>query len=170
MSIATPSGADWPRLFEGLLGCCHAAELRAPSSAELARLRRARTFIASACVDTIDLVRMAQSAQLSRFHFLRRFRAVFGETPHEYLTRCRIERAKTLLLESDAPVTEICFEVGYGSVGSFSSLFARHVGRSPEHFRRRWLPSAAVTRPVPGCFLAMFGTSNIREATRGAVR
>jgi AraC-like DNA-binding protein len=155
---------DWPQLFTGLLTASSAAK-RPHNPAELARLRRARTFIESRCGDAIDLEAMAAAARLSRFHFLRRFRGAFGETPHELLTRCRIERAKTLLLESDTPITEICFAVGYGSPGTFSSLFTRHVGRSPERFRRRWFPSAAIIRPIPGCFLAMFGPSNIREAS-----
>jgi AraC-like DNA-binding protein len=163
---ASPANApDWALLFEGLLTACAAAE-RPVNAAELSRLRRARVFIASHCTDPLDLDAMAASARLSRFHFQRRFRGAFGETPHELLTRCRIERAKTLLLETDAPITSICFEVGYGSVGSFSTLFARHVGRPPERFRRRWFPSAAIARPVPGCFLAMFGPSNIGEAPR----
>ena len=161
--------SGWPELFTGLLTATHAAD-RSHNPAELARLRRARAFITSRCGDPIDLDAMAAAARLSRFHFLRRFRGAFGETPHELLTRCRIERAKTLLLESDTPITTICLEVGYGSLGSFSSMFARHVGRSPERFRRRWFPSAAIARPIPGCFLAMFGPSNIGEAVAPGLR
>jgi AraC-like DNA-binding protein len=163
-AIVPPAELDWASLFESLLTACANTSERPVNAAELSRLRRARSFIAMHCTDGLDLDAMAQSARLSRFHFLRRFRGAFGETPHEFLTRCRIERAKTLLLETDIPITSICFEVGYGSVGSFSSLFARMVGRSPERFRRRWFPSAAIARPIPGCFLTMLGPSNIGEA------
>ncbi len=162
--MVEPREIDWARLFEGLLAACAERSVRPSSPAELARLRRARGFIAAHCGDALDLDAMAAAARLSRFHFQRRFSAAFGETPHELLTRCRIERAKTLLLETDTPVTEICLDVGYASLGSFSSMFTRHVGRSPDRFRRRWFPSAAIARPIPGCFLAMFGASNIGEA------
>lgn len=101
------------------------------------RLARARDFIDSSLGQTINLAAMARVACLSPHHFLRSFKAVFGLTPHQYLTRARIERAKELLRETDYPVTEICFIVGFESLGSFSSLFRRYAAASPAQFRKQ---------------------------------
>src|SRR6267142_1571386 len=96
----------------------------------LTRLLRARDEIHARYAEALPLEHLAKEAALSRFHFLRSFRAAFGETPHRYLTRVRIEAAKRLLL-ADAPVTDVCLEVGFQSLGSFSALFARMVGAPP---------------------------------------
>jgi AraC-like DNA-binding protein len=100
---------------------------------------------------------LAHEAALSPFHFLRMFRAAFGETPHQYLTRVRIEAAKRLLL-ADAPVTDVCFDVGFQSLGSFSALFARRVGAPPSAFRRRVHHFAFGPQRVyiPHCYLQAF--------------
>ena len=116
---------------------------------------------------------VAAHANLSPYHFLRLHKQAFRETPHEFLTRLRIERAKTLLAGGSHNVTEACFEVGFSSLGSFSTLFARNVGLSPSEYRRYVRSSISVpntVRPlfVPSCFLAMLYGSpedrNIREA------
>ena len=100
------------------------------------RLRRARRFI-DECYDLpLDLNQISRQACLSRFHFLRLFRDTFETTPHQYLIQRRIEKAKELLRLKEMSVTDVCFEVGFESLGSFSALFRRCVGtgmrRRPE--------------------------------------
>jgi AraC-like DNA-binding protein len=122
-----------------------------------ARVLRARDAIHARYADPLRIGELAREAALSPFHFLRTFRSAFGETPHRYLTRVRIEAAKRLLL-ADAPVTDVCFEVGFQSLGSFSALFARRVGAPPSAFRRRvhHFAFGAQRVYVPHCFVAAF--------------
>jgi AraC family transcriptional regulator len=100
------------------------------------RLHRARDFMDSNLDRELTLPAVADAAYFSAHHFLRTFKQAFGETPHQYLTRRRIAWAQRLLLNSDMPVTEICTAVGFESLGSFSWLFSRRVGLSPDAFRR----------------------------------
>src|SRR6266705_1836110 len=87
------------------------------------RLCRARTYI-DECYDLpLDLNEISKQACLSRYHFLRLFRKAFATTPHQYLIHRRIEKAKELLRVRSLSVTDVCFEVGFESLGSFSSLF-----------------------------------------------
>ena len=96
----------------------------------------------------LDVARLAAIAHVSAAHFSRSFRATFGETPHRYLQRRRIERAMYLLRTTERTVTDICMEVGFSSLGTFSRTFAVVVGESPSRFRRRGpMPSA------PSCFV-----------------
>lgn len=123
-------------------------------------LAHAREFMRHAYGRPVSLPDVAARANLSPYHFLRVYKQAYGETPHEFLTRLRIERAKTLLARGGHNVTEACFEVGFSSLGSFSALFNRHVGLSPSEYRRYVRSSVAVPRTVrplfvPGCFLAM---------------
>jgi AraC-like DNA-binding protein len=101
---------------------------------------------------TLDLDMLAAEAGFSKFHFTRAFKDTYGETPANYLTRRRIERAKDLLRSANLTVTEVCMLVGFSSLGSFSSRFSELVGLSPRAFQR-----AAAARggppPIPGCFL-----------------
>ncbi len=122
-----------------------------------ARVLRARDAIHARYAEPLRLDQLAREAALSPFHFLRIFRSAFGETPHQYLTRVRIEAAKRLLL-ADAPVTDVCFEVGFQSLGSFSALFARRVGAPPSTFRRRLHHFAfgAQRVYVPHCYVDAF--------------
>jgi AraC family transcriptional regulator len=101
------------------------------------RLNRGRDFIHARFESAPTLSDIASAACLSTFHFLRGFKAVFGMTPHEYLSACRVERAKFLLERTELPVTEICFSVGFESLGSFSSWFTRLTGSSPRAWRGR---------------------------------
>jgi transcriptional regulator GlxA family with amidase domain len=109
----------------------------------------------SAYAQPIDLDALAARAHCSRFHFLRSFRAAYGETPGAYLTRRRIERAKDLLRSANLSVTEVCFLVGFASLGSFSARFTELVGMPPSAYR-----DEAVRRggppPIPGCVLMMW--------------
>jgi len=100
------------------------------------RLNRGRDFIHARFESALTLPEIASAACLSPFHFLRGFKAVFRMTPHEYLSTCRVERAKFLLERTELPVTEICFSVGFESLGSFSSWFTRLTGFSPRAWRR----------------------------------
>ena len=119
----------------------------------LERLDRARRFM-DLCYDLpLDLDEISSHACFSRYHFLRLFRQAFNKTPHQYLTERRIERAKELLSANDLRVTDVCFEVGFQSLGSFSSLFHKSVGHAPVTFRQ----TQAAKRQVPGCFLVMYG-------------
>jgi len=101
------------------------------------RLLRGRDALLSSLDSQVALKDVARAACLSPYHFHRAFSRAFGSTPHQYLTRHRLERAAHLLRRSDRSVTEICFEAGFESPGSFSTLFRRHFGLSPRDFRRR---------------------------------
>jgi AraC family transcriptional regulator len=112
------------------------SSLRASTRLELyRRLLRGRDYILSSLCEPILLDDIAREACLSPYHFHRTFSQVFHETPHRYLTRHRLERACHLLRQTDRSVTEVCFECGFESLGSFSSLFRRRFGVSPRAFR-----------------------------------
>jgi AraC-like DNA-binding protein len=121
-------------------------------------LSRARELIDQKYTQPLELNELAQTANFSRYHFLRAFRAAFHATPHEYLTRKRIERAKELLSEDGFTVTEICFEVGFESLGSFSALFHKIVGWSPSIYRARaWEMRKNPLKFIPNCYVIMHG-------------
>ena len=127
------------------------------------RLLRTRDLIDRCYADALDVEAMARSAHLSRAHFIRSFRETFGETPHRYLQRRRIERAMALLRETGRPVTEVCLEVGFVSLGTFSRTFAEIVGLSPTDYRRR---ARDIERArVPSC-VAMAWDRPARPPTR----
>ncbi|GAA1254382.1 hypothetical protein GCM10009677_00060 [Sphaerisporangium rubeum] len=108
---------------------------------------RARDAMDRAYAQPLDVPALARIAHVSEAHFSRTFRATFGETPHRYLQRRRVERAMFLLRETDHSVTDICFEVGFGSPGTFSRTFREIVGRSPRTYRKE-----STSMPVPTCF------------------
>jgi AraC-like DNA-binding protein len=131
-------------------------ELPATTPEVLERLNRARKFI-DLCYDLpLDLEEISRHACFSRYHFLRLFRQAFNKTPHQYLIERRIERAKELLSANELRVTDVCFEVGFQSLGSFSSLFHKSVGHPPITFREKSRQTQAAKRQVPGCFLVMY--------------
>src|SRR5437764_985909 len=108
---------------------------RLPVGYELFRdLTRGREFIREHFTERITLNQAAAEAFLSPFHFQRTFRAAFGESPHEYLTRLRLDHAKSLLRRSSLTVSDVCVEVGFQSLGSFSTLFNRLEGCGPKEF------------------------------------
>ena len=121
----------------------------------LTALRRAHDLIDRDYAEPLDLDAMAREAGYSRFHFARAFTAAYGETPRAYLTRRRIERAKTLLRTANLSVTEICFLVGFASLGSFSTRFRALVGRSPSEYRDEAVARTGVP-PIPGCVVLMW--------------
>jgi len=111
------------------------------------RMLRARDAMDRAYADPLDIPALAAIASVSEAHFIRTFSATFGETPHRYLQRRRVERAMYLLRTTDRAVTDICLDVGFGSLGTFSRIFRDIVGESPTHYRKRG-PIVA----VPNCF------------------
>src|SRR3954464_9539443 len=121
----------------------------------LPALRRARDLIDRDYGEPLDLAVLAREAGYSRFHFARAFTAAYGETPRSYLTRRRIERAKTLLRTANLSVTEICVIVGFASLGSFSARFRELVGRSPSAYRDEAVARTGVP-PIPGCMVLMW--------------
>ena len=96
---------------------------------------RARDAMDRDYAKPLDIPTLARIAYVSEAHFIRTFRATFGETPHRYLQRRRVERAMFLLRETDRSVTEICFDVGFTSLGTFSRTFSRIVGETPSGYR-----------------------------------
>jgi AraC-like DNA-binding protein len=131
-------------------------------------LRRARDPIDRDFAAPLDVPALAREAHASRAHFVRSFRKAFGETPHAYLLRRRIERAKELLRNTQLSVTEVSLAVGFPSLGSFSTAFRQLVGEPPQAYARRWRP--AVPPPIPACFTLMYTcphTSTFREARTG---
>lgn len=130
-------------------------DLRCTAPEVLERLDRARKFI-DLCYDLpLDLNEISSHACFSRYHFLRLFRQAYNKTPHQYLIERRIERAKELLSANDLRVTDVCFEVGFQSLGSFSSLFHKSVGHPPITYREKRRETLAAKRQIPGCFLVM---------------
>jgi len=115
------------------------------------RMLRARDTMDRSFAEPLDVPSLARVAHVSTGHFSRQFRATFGETPHRYLQRRRVERAMELLRETDRPVTEVCFDVGFSSLGTFSRTFRAIVGESPSAYRRRFAGAGAHLR-VPACW------------------
>ena len=104
---------------------------------ELRRLRRARDQMDREFDKPLDVPALARTALMSTAHFSRQFREAYSETPYSYLMTRRIERAKALLRRGDLTVTDVCFAVGWGSLGSFSARFTELVGESPSAYRAR---------------------------------
>lgn len=126
------------------------------------RLLRARDVIDRAPAASLDVAALASVACMSSAHFIRSFKAAFGETPHRYRQRRRLERAMRLLQETEQPVTAIAFETGWASVGSFTTTFTRVVGVPPTTLREGVGPPA----DVPGCAVTRWARpSSFEEAT-----
>jgi AraC-like DNA-binding protein len=126
-------------------------------------LLRARDAMDRAYAEPLDVRAVAAVAHLSEAHFSRSFRATFGETPHRYLQRRRVERSMFLLRETDRSVTDICFDVGFMSLGTFSRTFREIVGETPSDYR-------AANGPVlaPNCI--WMAATRPRGASRVAMR
>jgi AraC-like DNA-binding protein len=149
------------------------------------RLLRARDAMDRSFAEPLDVPTVAAVAHVSEAHFIRTFRAVFGETPHRYLQRRRVERSMFLLRETDRSVTDICLDVGFTSLGTFSRTFREIVGEPPSEYRkghgpvvaphcvqmaamRPWSgaqPEAPVDRePIPAPDPSSFGEARIAAA------
>ena len=138
-------------------------------------LLRARDAMDRAYAEPLDVRALAAVAHLSEAHFSRSFRTCFGETPHRYLQRRRVERAMFMLRETDRSVTDICFDVGFSSVGTFSRTFREIVGETPSDYRAGHGPIMAPncvwmagTRPVvaagPAARSSSFGEADAPAA------
>jgi len=114
-------------------------------------LLRARDAMDRSYAEPLDIDALAAVACCSPAHFIRSFRATFGETPHRYLQRRRVERSMFLLRETDRSVTDICFDVGFTSLGTFSRMFREIVGETPSGYRAGNGPIVA-----PNCMQMMF--------------
>jgi AraC-like DNA-binding protein len=138
------------------------------------RLCLARDLLRETHDDTVPISQVAREAVMSPFHFIRQFQAMFGETPHQFRIRARLDRAKDLLALSDYSVTDVCMEVGFTSLGTFSDLFARRVGASPSRYRRQvrstmLVPGVLPAERTPGCLTLMGAAFAIFEKQQGAV-
>jgi AraC-like DNA-binding protein len=115
---------------------------------DLARLRRVRDRIDREYAQPLDVEALARDAYMSAGHLSRQFRAAYGESPYSYLMTRRIERAMALLRRGDLSVTEVCFEVGCASLGTFSTRFTELVGVPPSAYQR---DNAGATSGMPAC-------------------
>ena len=121
---------------------------------------RARDAMDRAYAQPLDIAALARIALVSEAHFIRTFRATFGETPHRYLQRRRVERAMYLLRATDRSITDVCLDVGFSSLGTFSRIFREIVGQPPSTYRER-----GPIKPVPTCFaMAWTRPSSFEEA------
>ena len=102
----------------------------------LVRLCKARHVLRDVQVPAPSVAAVARRAAMSRYHFIRQFKALFGETPHQCRIRARLEHAKRLLASGNVQVTDVCMTVGFSSLGSFSALFMRRFGESPSSYKK----------------------------------
>lgn len=124
------------------------------------RLCRARDLLRESREPSPTIEQLAREVRISPFHFIRQFEAVFGVTPHQFRIASRIELAKQLLAGGEHSVTDVCMEVGFSSLGSFSTLFAQRVGETPSAYRRRIrmvvsVPDRGASHLTPGCLSLM---------------
>jgi AraC-like DNA-binding protein len=135
------------------------------------RIVQAKLFIDKFYSDKIDLDNISDEAYFSKFHFIRLFKSIYGKTPHQYLTKVRIDKAQQLL-QQEKSVSEVCLLVGYDSISTFSGLFTKIVGKTPSDFlsdnrqRNREIKSEPLAF-VPQCYAFMHGwteNSNFEEA------
>ena len=126
------------------------------------RLLRARDAMDRSYSQPLDVPSLARIAYVSEAHFIRTFRATFGETPHRYLQRRRVERAMFLLRESEGSVTDICLDVCFVSLGTFTRTFREIVGESPTSYRTH-----GQARDIPTCFSMMWTRPSSFGEARG---
>ncbi len=119
-----------------------------PKLDDLVRLRRVRDRIDREYAAPLDVESLARDAAMSPGHFSRAFRKAYGESPYAYLMTRRVERAMALLRRGDLNVTEVCFAVGFSSLGTFSTRFTELVGVAPSVYRRE---QADATNGMPAC-------------------
>src|SRR2546423_1921593 len=135
-------------------------------------LLRAKDLADARYLEPLGVEDLARAAGLSRAHFSREFRRVYGESPHAYLLTRRLERAAALLRATDRSVADICFSVGLQSVGSFTTSFTRTYGTSPTAYRAKF-PPAAEHALIPACVVRFYGRpqrSTFREDNRAPRR
>src|ERR1700730_8387239 len=136
------------------------------------RMVQAKLFIDANYSEKIELDNIAEEAFFSKFHFIRQFKKIYSKTPHQYLIVVRIEKAMQLL-QTGMPVSDVCYAVGFESLGSFSLLFKRLIGLTPSAylFRQQQIKARIAKAPlqfIPGCFAEKKGwreKSNFEEMT-----
>jgi AraC-like DNA-binding protein len=114
------------------------------------RLCRARDLLRELREPSPSIPDLAHEIQISPFHFIRQFEAVFGVTPHQFRIQTRLDLAKHLLARGEHSVTDVCLEVGFSSLGSFSTLFAQRLGEAPSAYQRRIRTTVQVAGVFPG--------------------
>jgi AraC-like DNA-binding protein len=124
------------------------------------RLCRARDLLLDTRERPLTIHELARDIQISPFHLIRQFEAVFGSTPHQFRQASRLELARQLLASGQHSVTEVCMEVGFSSLGSFSVLFTRRMGETPSAYQRRMrrvfaVPGLVSQHLTPGCLTLM---------------
>jgi len=131
------------------------------------RLCRARELLAQLDDPQPTIEALAREVGISPYHFIRQFEALFGVTPHQYRIQVRLDRAKELLAAQQRSVTAVCMDVGFSSLGSFSTLFSRRFGVTPSAYRRR----VKAADLVPGCLalMANIPDRSFREGSGGDV-
>lgn len=134
------------------------------------RIVQAKLYIDQNYHQLIDLDDIAGEASFSKFHFIRLFKEIYGKTPHQYLTDVRIEQAQQLL-KNAMPVNEVCYAVGFDSLGSFSLLFKRRMRMSPSSWqqaelRRRAEIKNIPAKYIPNCFIAQNGWAKSAETIK----
>ena len=115
----------------------------------LIRLCKARKHLRTVGHAELSIDEVAKTADMSRFHFVRQFKAIFGETPVQCRTGARLDRAKELLVQGDDSITDICLAVGFSSLGSFSALFSHRFGRAPSRYRDEF--AGSIEKAAPHC-------------------
>jgi AraC-like DNA-binding protein len=124
------------------------------------RMCRARDLLRERHERSPSIEELAREVRISPYHFIRQFEAVFGVTPHQFRIQSRLDLAKELLARGEHSVTDVCMEVGFSSLGSFSALFTRRVGETPSMYRRRIramvvVPGDSPVDLTPGCLCLM---------------
>jgi AraC-like DNA-binding protein len=129
------------------------------------RIASAKIFTDNNYHNPIDLNKVSQSAFLSKFHFHRLFTRIYKKTPHQYITQVRMDAAKVLLAREGILISDVCNMVGFDSPGSFSTLFSKQSGSSPQYYRniawlKKKLEKEQPTRFVPHCFFEQYRLGN----------
>ncbi len=136
------------------IGCVNSTTAESARLIHVRQLRRAKDAMDRDWAEPLDLDAVAAHAGYSRYHFVRAFKAVYGQTPGQYLSRRRIERAEELLRSANLSVTEICTLVGFTSLGTFSARFKKQTGLSPSEYRARHVGRGAAL--IPGCYALLW--------------
>jgi transcriptional regulator GlxA family with amidase domain len=130
----------------------------------LRRLLRAKDRMDAASHEEWPVRRLAQVSHVSAAHFARSFKDAFGVPPHRYLLTRRIERAVTLLRDSELSITEIAFQTGWRSLGTFGRIFRDITGEKPSSIRVRARAAARELGSVPACILSAAHRPDLRTA------
>lgn len=143
-------------------------ELDYPKMYLYRRIVQAKCFIDGHFTEPIDLNNISEEAYFSKYHFIRLFKQAYNKTPHQYLISLRIDFAKKLLRQNESSVTEVCFQVSFESLGSFTTLFKNKTGLSPTAYRQQEQTRTLALQQsplgfIPGCFARANGWSENRN-------